>query len=135
MMGIAACWVAVALAIEQASAAAALRSRSLDMACFSNADNRLMAPSKEPKNPPLFDLEEEAGAFTDEGTGGVGAEMSPMSFVFEGVDGVAGVLTAAASAAAAVTEAIWGVTTAKKMRQQKSIWRALPYWLSAAPES
>ena len=120
MMGIAACWVAVALVIEPASAAAALRSRSLDMACFSNADNRLMAPSKEPKNPPLFDLEEEVGAFTDEGTGGVGplpVEMSPPSLVFEGVDGVAGVLRAAA-AAAAVTEAMWGVTTAKSIRQQ-----------------
>jgi hypothetical protein len=79
-----------------------------------------MAPSKEPKNPPLFDLEEEVGAFTDEGTGGVGplpVEMSPPSLVFEGVDGVAGVLRAAA-AAAAVTEAMWGVTTAKSIRQQ-----------------
>ena len=118
MMGIAACWVAVALVLKVASAAAAFRSRSLDIACFSKADSRLIAPSKVPKKPP-FDLEEDTGAF--ERIGGVGrlpVKASPVSLVFEGVDGVEGV--GAADAAAATAEATRGVTSDKQMRLRKN---------------
>jgi hypothetical protein len=116
MMGIAACWVAVALVLEAGSAAAAFRSRSLVMACFSNADNRLMAPSKVPKNPPL-DLEEEVGAKFDV-EGGVAAwpaVESPISLALEGVAGVAGALTAAEAADAAAA-AMFALTPATQMR-------------------
>ena len=83
------------------------------MACFSKADNRFIAPSKVPKNPP-FDFEEDEGAVDDE-EGGVGAwpvAGSPVSLTLEGVDGITGVLTAAEAAAAAAA-ATAGVTSAK----------------------
>lgn len=82
------------------------------MACFSKADNRFIAPSKVPKNPP-FDFEDE-GAVDDE-EGGVGAwpvAGSPVSLTLEGVDGITGVLMAAEAAAAAAA-ATAGVTSAK----------------------
>ena len=124
-MGIAACWVTDALAPELVSAAAAFRSRSFDMACFSNADSRLIAPSKVPKNPP-FDLEEDEGAELVEGVGlGAGAAGgSPdgrrsLSLTLEGVDGVIGVFTATdAAAAAAATAAAAEAASAQRIRQR-----------------
>ncbi len=110
MMGMAACCVAATLVLDVS--ATALRSRSLVMACFSNADRRLMAPSKVPKKPP-FDLEEEVGALLDV-EGGVGAgpvATSPMSLALEGVAGVTGVFMAAEAAEAAAA-AMFALTSA-----------------------
>jgi hypothetical protein len=106
-MGMAVCWVVVVLVLVVESAAAAFRSRSLDIACFSNADSRLIAPSKVPKKPP-FDLEEEAGAFAEEKIGGVGTlpvVTSLMSLTLDGVEGVADVGVAAAATEAATAAA------------------------------
>lgn len=146
-MGIAACWVTDALAPELVSAAAAFRSRSFDMACFSNADSRLIAPSKVPKNPP-FDLEEDEGAELVEGEGlGAGAAGgSPdgrrsLSLTLEGVDGVIGVFTATdAAAAAAATAAAAEAASAQRIRQRganekKTKIGALTHLLTAAPGS
>ena len=120
MMGMAACCVAVALELEVASAAApAFRSRSLDMACFSKADKRLIAPSKVPKKPP-FGLDEEEGLFNEEvGVGTLPVAISPISLPFEGVTGATGVLTAAKAAEAAAA-AILALASAKRMREHRA---------------
>ncbi len=105
--------------LNDGSAAAAFRSRSFVMACFSNADNRLMAPSKVPKNPPL-DLEEEVGAAFDV-EGGVAtwpAAESPNSLTLEGVAGVAGALITAEAAEAAAA-AMLALTSATQMRMRE----------------